>query len=102
MLLNPMMLQNDQMKEIIKVIGHYDKHGCGNDKLLNELPLKSDGEETLRNKGDNHLCWAMVVNHPNVKERRDEKRSKNLLAKHRQIQERNNKYLEKVFTFLLQ
>ena len=77
-------------------IAYYDDHGHGSDALLDELSFKSDGEESLRNKGGDHMRRAMIMNHPNVKAKRDEERFKNLAAKQQQMQERNDKYFEKV------
>ena len=85
------------MKEVIgDVILHNDEHGEATDALLDELSFESDGDEQLRSQGGDHLRRAMIMNHPSIKQRRDDERSRNLVAKRQQMQERNEKYFEKV------
>ena len=85
------------MKEVIgDVILHYNERGKATDDLLDELSFEPDGDEKLRSKGGDHLRRAMVMNHPSIKEQRDDKRDRNLAAKRLQMQERNEKYFRKV------
>ena len=69
-------------KEIsVDIIAHFDKYGCGSNKLFDQLLIESNKEEKLRNRGNHNLRRAMVMNHPNVKVLIDKKRTKNLLTR---------------------
>ena len=88
---------------LVEMIKHYDEFGKANEDFLDSLGFQTgvgaDGKELRRGKGGDHLQRAMVMNHPQVKGKREAEKIKCRLAKLRHMQEENEKYDEKMKNF---